>query len=140
MNILSQSLFRKLMWGIVIAVVLAIAWVALRANYEYRQLEAGSCRINALIEKVERRHHDEQMQKVGKHRYRKMPAYTETTIYYTWTVDGTVYHDDVSTRRPMLRRIGSGDSIPMIYALSHPEINRAYPDSIRVRRHPAFAY
>lgn len=51
MNILSQSLFRKLMWGIVIAVVLAIAWIALRANYEYRQLEAGSCRINALIEK-----------------------------------------------------------------------------------------
>lgn len=28
------------MWGIVIAVVLAIAWIALRANYEYRQLEA----------------------------------------------------------------------------------------------------
>lgn len=51
------------MWGIVIAVVLAIAWIALRANYEYRQLEAGSCRINALIEKVEQRHHDEQMQK-----------------------------------------------------------------------------
>ncbi|MDE6190586.1 MAG: hypothetical protein K2G47_03080 [Muribaculum sp.] len=140
MKILPQSLFQKIIWGFVIVTLLVIACVAMRACYKYRQLEAGSCRIKAVIEKVERRHHEEHMQKVGKHRYRKMPAYTETIIYYTWTVDGTEYHDDVSTRHPMLRRIGQGDSIPMDYALSNPGISRAYPDSIRVRRRRAFAY
>lgn len=140
MGIRFQSLLRKLIWIAAAVFVLFIAGAGAIAYYENSRLKAGARHINAFIEKVERRHHDERMQQVGKHRYRKMPAYTETVIYYTWTVDGHEYHDDVTTRHPMLRRIGRGDSIPMIYAVSNPEINRAYPDSIRVRRRPAFAH
>ncbi len=135
-----KGILKKIMWAVIAVAVIAIAVFAARMIWEQRQLDAGSRRINAVIEGVSRIHHDEQMQKVGRHRYRKMPAYTETVIYYTYRVDGESYSDDISTRHPMLRRIGKGDSIPVRYALSDPSIHRAMPDSIRKHRLPAFAY
>lgn len=135
-----KGIWKKLMWGAITAAVIVLAVFMTRLWWEQKQLDAGSKYINAAIENIARVHHEEQMQKVGRHRYRKMPAYTETIIYYTFSVDGVQYHDDVITRHPMLRRIGKGDSIPVRYALSDPSIHRAMPDSIRKHRRPAFAY
>lgn len=135
-----KSVLKKIMWTAIAAVAIFITALIIRVIWEQRQLDAGSKRINAVIEQVSRVHHEEHMQKVGRHRYRKMPAYTETIIHYTYVVDGKSYSDDISTRHPMLRRIWKGDSIPVRYARSNPEIHRAMPDSIRKNRRPAFAY
>ncbi len=77
-----------------------IASIAVRACRENRLLEEGSVDVKAVIEKVERRHHEERYQRI-RHRVHRQPAYTSYTIYFAYTVDGVEYHDDFTTRKGM---------------------------------------
>ncbi len=125
-----SKVFRRLIAATIAIIVIVVGIFATRIIYERRQLNAGSTDIKAVIDNVGTIHHEESMQRVGRHRYRKMPAYTETVIHYTYSVDGKEYHDDVSTRKGMIHTITKGDSIPVTYAISNPGINRAHPELI----------
>lgn len=58
-----KSVLKKIMWTAIAAVAIFITALIIRVIWEQRQLDAGSKRINAVIEQVSRVHHEEHMQK-----------------------------------------------------------------------------
>ena len=116
---MSTRVKRIIIASVIAAVVIVIASIAVKACRENRLLEEGSVDVKAVIEKVERRHHEERYQRI-RHRVHRHPAYTSYTIYFAYTVDGVEYHDDFTTRKGMLRSLYKGDSIIITYAIKDP--------------------
>ncbi len=78
---MSTKVKRIIIASVIAAVVIVIASIAVRACRENRLLEEGSVDVKAVIEKVERRHHEERYQRI-RHRVHRQPAYTSYTIYF----------------------------------------------------------
>ncbi len=136
---MSRKNWRILFISAVMVIVLFIVGLVLRANYEGRELEKGSRDIIGVVEKVTRHHTEESSYRVNRRLVRR-PASTSYKVYYYYVVDGDTVRDNVSTMRPMLRRVGAGAHIPVTYALSNPKIHRAHPDRMKVKSgHYVFA-
>lgn len=134
---MSTKVKRIIIASVIAAVVIVIASIAVRACRENRLLEEGSADVKAVIEKVERRHHEERYQRI-RHRVHRQPAYTSYTIYFAYTVDGVEYHDDFTTRKGMLRSLYKGDSIIITYAIKDPAVTRVDTKRIKRRGLPVF--
>ena len=131
---MSTRVKRIIIASVIAAVVIVIASIAVKACRENRLLEEGSVDVKAVIEKVERRHHEERYQRI-RHRVHRHPAYT---IYFAYTVDGVEYHDDFTTRKGMLRSLYKGDSIIITYAIKDPAVTRVDTKRIKRRGLPVF--
>lgn len=129
---MSSSVKRRIIAGIIVAVVIVFAAIAVRACRENWLLREGSTEVRAVIEKVERYHHEESYQRINR-RIHRQPAYTSYKIRYAYTVDGVEYHDDFTTRKGMLRPLYKGDSITITYAIKDPTVTRV--DTKRIKRH-----
>ncbi|HRF68520.1 MAG TPA: hypothetical protein PK430_04785 [Muribaculum sp.] len=129
---MSRKNWRIFVISVVMVIVLFILGLVLRMNYEERELEKGSCDISGVVEKVTRHHTEESTYRVN-HRLVRRPASTSYKVYYYYIVDGDTLRGNVSTTRPMLRRVGAGARIPVTYALSNPEIHRAHTDRMTVK-------
>ena len=87
---MSTRVKRIIIASVIAAVVIVIASIAVKACRENRLLEEGSVDVKAVIEKVERRHHEERYQRI-RHRVHRQPAYTSYTILSTvWSITMTL--------------------------------------------------